>query len=63
MEAKFEEGDIVSWNNDESYGAICEIEAHPRGIHEHDKIWVWNNDWFYPDALTLVCKAENREDR
>lgn len=58
---EFKKGDIVTWG-DEDYGAVCEIEKHPQGLSEHDKVWVWNNEWFYPQNLKLICRAENRED-
>jgi hypothetical protein len=59
MERKFKEGDIVAYGVDNNYMAeITYIEVEHSGVTYHTS----TSFGFIADELTLICRAENRED-
>uniref|UniRef100_A0A6M3LKF0 Uncharacterized protein n=1 Tax=viral metagenome TaxID=1070528 RepID=A0A6M3LKF0_9ZZZZ len=57
---KFKENDIVTWGDGWDFGAVAYYDERK---DKRKAVWVMNVDVFWEEALTLVCKAENREDR
>ena len=74
MKAKFNEGDIVKLWSKGHIGEVTKCQALNDGeMGEDGTVYPWFEDYYtvsgYTDGilathyLTLVCKAENREDR